>query len=121
MATMIPAFLCIDAEPDERSPVIGHRPWTGFESLVDFFDGLRSPLAERSGVEPHPTWFFRMDPVIERCFGRADFVVQNHRSSVERLLERGDHPAIHVHAHRWDEEGAHTYSDHADDAWARYC
>src|SRR5438105_7409541 len=114
MATMIPAFLSIDAEPNERSPVIGHHPWTGFESLVEFFDGLRSPLAERSGVAPHPTWFFRMDPVIERCFGRADFGVHNHRASVDRLLERGDYPAIHVHAHRWDEKGAYTYSDHAD-------
>src|SRR2546421_217337 len=87
MATMIPAFLSIDAEPNERSPVIGHHPWTGFESLVDFFDGLRAPLAERSGVEPHPTWFFRMDPVIERCFGRADFGVQ-----VDLTVEPGMEP-----------------------------
>src|SRR5438477_12604415 len=120
MATMIPAFLCVDAEPDERSPVIGPRPWTGFESLVDFFEGLRSPLAERSGVEPHPTWFFRMDPIIERCFGRLDFAVDRHRDLVELLSTRGDQFGIHVHAHRWDDERG-LYSDYADLAWASEC
>src|SRR5436305_9414117 len=87
---MIPAFLEIDAEPDESALEVGAVPWTGFVSIVKFIDELREPLAERSGVEPHPTWFFRMDPVIEQCFGRSDFVVQRHGSSVDRLIASGD-------------------------------
>ena len=121
MARMIPAFLSIDAEPDESDPAVGERPWTGFTSMVDFVDGLRDRLAERSGVEPHPTWFFRMDPAIEQCFGRADFVVHRHGATVDHLRARGDHFAIHVHPHRWDSEHGYVYSDHTDPGWGAHC
>src|SRR3954469_16569473 len=121
MKSLIPAVLSIDVEPDESEPGIGPRPWTGFTSLVEFIDGLRPLLAERSGVAPHPTWFFRMDPVIEACYGRPDFGVHNHRSTVDQLLERGDPMAIHVHAQRWDHDGGYPYSDHADPQWGASC
>lgn len=117
----IPAFLCIDAEPDESSPGIAPLPWTGFERIVAFFDQLRARLAEQSGLVPHPTWCFRMDPAIETCFGRSDFVVERHRASVERIVDAGDHLAIHVHPHRWDPVESHVYSDHTNEAWAVHC
>ena len=118
---MVPAFLCIDVEPDERSPSIGDQPWEGFGSVVELVEQLRGPLEERSGTAPHPTWFFRMDPVIERCFGRLDFAVHRHRDLVEHLSTRGDYFGIHVHAMRWDEERDFVYSDYADISWACHC
>jgi hypothetical protein len=121
MASMIPAFLCIDVEPDESAPDVAPRPWSGFASIVDFIERLREPLAERSGVAPHPTWFFRMDPVIETCFGSTDFAVQRHRGEVERILTSGDPLAIHVHPQRWDEGSGVVFSDHSDASWATRC
>jgi hypothetical protein len=118
---MIPAFLCIDVEPDSKAPEISDRPWQGFPDTVEFVDGLRGRLAECSGVEPHPTWFFRMDPGIETCFGRADFVMERHGDMVDRLASSGDQFGIHVHPHRWDEENEFTYSDHTDHDWGRHC
>ena len=118
---MIPAFLCIDAEPDQSELEPGERPWTGFASIVDFMDDLRRQLADQSGIAPHPTWFFRMDPIIDRCFGRSDFVALKHRSTIDRLREHGDQFAIHVHPQRWDDAGGFTYSDHTDPEWGRRC
>jgi hypothetical protein len=118
---MIPAFLCIDVEHDELAPAIGDRPWEGFASVVELVDRLRGPLAERSGTAPHPTWFFRIDPIVERCFGRLDFAVHRHRDLVEHLSARGDFFGLHVHSLRWDEERGLPYTDYADIDWACHC
>jgi len=118
---MIPAFLCIDVEPDEHAPAINDLQWKGFASIVELVERLREPLAERSGTAPHPTWFFRMDPIVERCFGRLDFAVHRHRDLVEQISARGDYFGIHVHAIRWDEKRSVAYSDYADIGWVRHC
>jgi hypothetical protein len=117
----IPAFFAIDVEPDSSSPEIGEAPWTGFTAIAEFIDGLRPRLAERSGVDPHFSWCFRLDPVVERCFGRLDFVVHRHGAEVDRLVTQGDRLGIHVHPQRWDEDGGYVYSEHLDPGWAPHC
>jgi hypothetical protein len=119
----IPAIWRIDVEPDEPDirPEPTPPPWRGFTAMATLVEELRPRLADRAGVEAHPTWFLRLDPNIERCFGQADFVVERYRGLLDRLLARGDRFGIHVHCHRWDERRQATYSDHADREWASYC
>jgi hypothetical protein len=62
----------------------------------------------------HPTWFLRLDPDIERSYGRVDFAVDHHRGLVDELRAHGDPFGIHVHYHRWDERRQVVYSDHAN-------
>jgi hypothetical protein len=55
--------------------------------MADLVKRLRQPLADRSGAAVHPTWFLRLDPDIERCYGRADFVVDHYRAQIDQLRE----------------------------------
>jgi hypothetical protein len=117
----IPAVWRIDVEPDEHQPEVRQKPWQGFVSTAALVEELREPLARRSGRAVHPTWFVRLDPDIERCFGQADFVVRRHSEVFDRLIGHKDPLGIHVHPHRWDEERSVAFSDHADDAWTTHC
>jgi hypothetical protein len=117
----IPAIWRIDIEPDDFQPGSGLPPWTGFIAMADLVERLRRPLADRSGVPVHPTWFLRLDPDIERCYGRADFVVNHYRTEINRLIEHVDPFGIHVHYYRWDERRRVSYSDHADTGWTLHC
>ena len=100
----IPAIWRIDVEPDDPQPGSGLPPWTGFVAMADLVERLRRPLSDRSGAPVHPTWFLRLDPDIERCYGRADFVVNHYRAEISRLLAHVDPFGIHVHYYRWDEQ-----------------
>jgi hypothetical protein len=120
-STPIPTVLRIDIEPDEFQPEVGQKPWQGFVSMATLTEGLRERLASRSGHPFHPTWFLRLDPDIERCFGRVDFVVHRHSDLFNRLVAHKDPLGIHVHPHRWDEKRLVAFSDHADDAWTTHC
>lgn len=113
-------FLCVDVEPDDHGAAVG-APWSGFSDAVDLMDGLRDGLRQRSGVEPHPTWFFRMDPAIAACYGSASYVVERHPELVAAVRDRGDQLGIHVHALRWDPEAAVGYSDYGDPDWPSHC
>jgi aromatic ring-cleaving dioxygenase len=97
------------------------KPWRGFVSIATLAEELRAPLASRSGHAFHPTWFLRLDPDIERCFGRVDFVVHRHSDLFDQLVAHKDPLGIHVHPHRWDEKRSVAFADHADDAWTTYC
>jgi hypothetical protein len=103
----IPAVWRIDVEPDEHQPEVGQKPWEGFVSIATLVEELRERLASRSGHAVHPTWFLRLDPDIERCFGQVDFVVRRHAELFDRLIA--------------DEKRSVGFSDHADDAWTTHC
>jgi aromatic ring-cleaving dioxygenase len=117
----IPAIWRIDVEPDEQQPEVGQKPWQGFVSVATLAEELRERLASRSGHAVHPTWFLRLDPDIERCFGQVDFVVHQHRDLLDRLVGHGDPLGIHVHPYRWDEKRSAAFADHADNAWTTHC
>lgn len=121
MKPPIPAIWRIDVEPDEYQPGCGLPPWSGFFALADLVERLRQPLADRSGAAFRPTWFLRLDPDIERCYGRADFVVDHYRAQFDQLRAQGDPFGIHVHYYRWDEQRSVSYSDHADTGWTTHC
>jgi len=117
----IPAVWRIDVEPDEHQPAVRQKPWQGFVSIAALVEELRERLASRSGHAVHPTWFLRLDPDIERCFGQVDFVVRRHHELFDRLIRQKDPLGIHVHPHRWDEERSVAFADHADNAWTTHC
>lgn len=117
----IPAVWRIDIEPDDFQPESGRPPWAGFLAAADLVDRLRDRLADRSGAAVHPTWFLRLDPDIERCYGRTDFVVDHYRAHLDRFRAQGDPLGIHVHYYRWDERRGVSYSDHADTGWTIHC
>ncbi len=117
----IPAVWRIDIEPDDFQPGSESAAWDGFVTMAELVERLRGRLGDRSGVPIRPTWFIRLDPDIERCFGRTDFIVHRNREHIDRLLARGDPVGIHTHFYRWDEQGHHSYTDVADDAWDIEC
>jgi hypothetical protein len=119
--TPIPTVWRIDVEPDDFQPDVNEQPWDGFVSMVKLVEGLRNRLAARSVRAVHPTWFIRLDPDIERCFGRHDYVVQRHGEEFAQLAHHQDPLGIHVHAHRWDAERSVTFSDYADNVWTTQC
>jgi len=63
----------------------------------------------------------RMDPDIERGFGRVDFVVRRYGKLFDQLAARGDPLGIHVHHYRWNPEQAVSFSDYADTFWTTHC
>ncbi len=117
----IPAILRIDIEPDEHSPKNDRAAWNGFVAMAGLVGKLRQPLADCSGSAVHPSWFFRLDPQIDRCFGRADFVVNCHRTLVDQIRAHDDPLGVHVHHYRWDEKKLVWYSDFADAGWTSHC
>lgn len=119
--TPIPAVWRIDVEPDDFQPNGKEQPWDGFVSMVKLVEDLRNRLADRSVRAVHPTWFIRLDPDIERCFGRHDYVVQRYGEEFAQLAHHQDPLGIHVHAHRWDAERSVIFSDHADNVWTTQC
>ena len=119
--TPIPTVWRIDVEPDDFQSDVKEQPWDGFVSMVKLVEGLRNRLADRSDRVVHPTWFIRLDPDIERCFGRHDYVVQRHGEEFAQLAHHQDPLGIHVHAHRWDAERSVTFSDFADNVWTAQC
>ena len=119
--TPIPTVWRIDVEPDDFQPDVKEQPWDGFVSMVKLVEGLRNRLADRSVRAVHPTWFIRLDPDIERCFGRHDYVVQRHGEEFAHLTHHQDPLGIHVHAHRWDAERSVAFSDYADNVWTTQC
>jgi hypothetical protein len=120
-ATPIPTVLRIDVEPDEHQPPPGERPWHGFLAMFDMVERLRRRLSDVTSHPVRPTWLIRLDPDIERAFGRADFPVRRHHDLFERILKHSDALGIHVHAARWNAEKAVVFSDFADETWIVEC
>lgn len=121
MKQPIPAIWRIDVEPDEFQPAVGAKAWEGFVATEELVGRLRISLKARSGQTVHPMWMLRLDPDVERCFGRADFVIHRHREQFDRIRAHADPMGLHVHPYRWDAVRQVAYSDHADHGWTRHC
>jgi hypothetical protein len=117
----IPTVLRIDVEPDEHQPPAGERPWDGLLAMFDMVEMLRRRLSDVTIHPVHPTWMIRLDPDIERAFGRTDFPVRRHHDVFDRILKHSDVLGIHVHAARWNTENAVVFSDFADETWTVGC
>jgi hypothetical protein len=89
--------------------------------MATSIERLRHRFADLSGHGMRPTWMVRLDPDIERAFGRVDFAVHRHADLFDQIRQHQDPMGIHVHAHRWDPVTSTVFSDYADEAWTTYC
>ena len=118
----VPAVLRIDVEPDDFQ-LRGQGSvdsWSGFHHCVKLVEHLRTVFGNRHTAF-NPTWLFRMDPEIERIFGRGDFITRSFQKTVRRLEANGDVMGIHVHPYRWDDDAGLVYSEHCDENWIAHC
>jgi hypothetical protein len=120
MDKIIPAVWRIDIEPDRFEARQSREPWHGFISVARLVETLRMQLAEQSGYPVRPTWFLRLDPHIEYCYGSVDFVVTQHEALLDRIIALKEPLGIHVHPYRWDRKQQVLFSEHSDQ-WAIEC
>lgn len=121
MAEMIPAILRLDIEPDDFDPADERCSWLGLRDLFDLVEKYRPILEDRAGASFNPSWFVRVDPDVERCWGHADHVIRTYPDVFEQIAAHGDSMGLHVHPLRWDAEKQEAFADHADFAWVEHC
>lgn len=118
----IPFIFCIDVEPDEReTDVVIPEDWKGFEEAFNSFNKLRPHLEKATGAPVSFSWFFRMDPQIERTYGQPAWVVERYGEAIKLLEQSGDELGLHTHAWRWSEDASRWVIDHGNQNWIDHC
>jgi hypothetical protein len=118
----LPIVLCIDVEPDSRTPAGAEAgPWIGFEVFAERAPKLRSRLEAVTGRPANFTWFLRMDPQVEQFWGSASWVHDAYGRALNGFAAEGDDLGLHTHTWRWDDTGGAWVADFADDEWGRHC
>lgn len=118
----VPLVLCVDVEPDARSfKPDAPSPWDGLPRSLDLLEEFRGAVASATGRPAHVSWFLRMDPQVERGYGRMAWVVDGHPEIFDRLCAAGDHFGLHVHVPRWDAAAGDWVIDYADAGWVDDC
>jgi hypothetical protein len=118
----IPVIVCLDVEPDEREIDRNAKEnWRGFEETSRFFIDLRPQLERATGAPVKFSWFFRMDPQIERIYRKPGWVVSRYGDVIKELEMAGDEIGLHTHAWRWDEARQRWISDYGDQTWVNHC
>ena len=100
----IPTVLCIDVEPDGRSPDVGS-PWLGFEGMLGWAQERREWLAALTGRPVAFSWLLRMDAQVEEVTGSRTFLVDRFADALGSLRAAGDGLGIHTHTWRRDRSG----------------
>ena len=114
------AILLIDVEPDER--IMGDcNTWSGTHSAMALLDGVRAELETRTRQPVAFNWIIRMDPQVEKIWGRADWTTHSLPGLLAAISHHGDHPGIHVHLWKWHEKRQQWYSEFNDVAWLELC
>lgn len=117
-----PVVMCIDVEPDERSPSPRRTArWTGFERSYRLVRLLRPHLEEVTGSAVHLSWFLRMDPQIEVLHGDARWPALRYADELAGLVAAGDELGLHTHAWRWDPGRGGWINDIGDGDWQERC
>ena len=118
----IPAFLCIDVEPDEFAlPEHGPASWAGYADMMRVVARLRSSLASVATALPRFCWMLRMDRQVAATSGAAGYAVEAFSKDIATLIEAGDAFGIHVHPLRWSEPQGTWLHDFADSVWMAEC
>lgn len=117
----VPVVFSVDVEP-HGFQLSGEwaRRTTGFAETVALVERTRPALHDATGAAPSFGWYFRMDPQIERVFGRADHLVRT-SDDIDALRARGDHFGAHTHPLRWSDSRGEWVHDIADPSWTVEC
>lgn len=118
----IPAVITVDVEPDgifidPAKPL----PWRGFESASECLGAWRRRFSAATANPAHYTWLLRMDPQIEKTYGRADWAARRYSSFFRVFEKEGDEVGLHTHAFRWEEREKVWVIDHGNPDWVAYC
>ena len=114
-----PIVLMLDVEPDERRA--GETdPWLGTQAAVEAMAAWRVEAARRTGTTVQLNWFLRLDPQVEKLFGRVDFVPHSLPALIASMERHQDHAGIHTHLCRQNPAGR-WYSEFTDVAWLEHC
>jgi hypothetical protein len=81
----------------------------------------RPLLAARTRAAARFSWFWRMDPQIERTYGNADWAVRRYANQVADAERWGDEIGLHTHAWRWDAALNRWIADHDNRTWIEQC
>jgi hypothetical protein len=115
----IPVIVCVDVEPD-----VGDRPapgrWPGASATHRWLDRRRADIESVTGRAPVVSWFLRMDPQIEDCYGAATHAVDAHESLISDVIDRDEPLGLHIHAWRRDAVLGWV-DDYRDPAWVAHC
>jgi peptidoglycan/xylan/chitin deacetylase (PgdA/CDA1 family) len=119
---VIPAFLCVDVEPDINDPPANQSPgWDGYDAVDGQLERLRRELVAVTGASTNFSWYFRMDPQMTALYPRSDHAASSNPDRIERLAALGDSFGLHVHPERWFDERGAWVDDYADRAWNLEC
>ena len=110
----------VDLEPDEQ--VCGpHDPWTGTQRAREELRPLRLRLEQATGAPVQFNWFVRLDPQIEKTWGRPDWVAMACPDLLREIRASGDFTGMHVHTWKWHPRRETWFNDFADAAWRAHC
>ncbi|MEM1369280.1 MAG: hypothetical protein AAGG02_14990, partial [Cyanobacteria bacterium P01_H01_bin.15] len=116
-----PFIFSIDVEPDPRL-VAEHtqEPWHGFEQTVRLLTEFRPRLEDATGSKVQFSWFLRMDPQIEKSYGRPDWINHRYGNFLEEFTAQGDTVGLHTHSWRWHKKG-YYFNDFGSRKWTEHC
>jgi len=118
----IPILFCIDTEPDDRLVSRDDPPpWEGLQATHELLTQYRPRFEAATGSPVHYTWFYRLDPQIELCYGSPAWPFTHYRNYLDDFLEAGDEIGLHPHAWRWDDERNAWVADHGNQPWIDEC
>jgi hypothetical protein len=96
----VKAVLCIDLEPDVRTPDPGATvDWVGAERLLENDEWLRSRLGGQV-----LNWFLRLDHQVEHLHGNIGWAAERFADELQGLIVNGDEIGAHPHHWRWSGE-----------------
>jgi hypothetical protein len=122
MNSTIPVIMCIDVEPDDRSPHPDRPcPWRGYVTTHDCFGQLRKKISGATGSPARFSWFFRLDPQVARVYGSPDWALRQYPELVAESQGHGDEIGLHAHPARWDEDGRFWVAEFGAQSWIEHC
>lgn len=114
-------LLLIDIEPDPRKTRGNAREWEGSQIALPHLESLRRQFEKCTRKRVSFNWYIRVDPQIEKSWGRADWFTKACPQILGTIKEHGDGCGIHPHLWRWNERHGEWFNDFNDPDWTAEC
>jgi hypothetical protein len=101
MFSVVRAVLCVDLEPDSRTPdPSAEAEWRGADRIIDDHRWLRDRMGNGA-----INWFLRFDHQVEHLHGDIRWPGDRFALALNALIDGGDEVGVHPHHWRWTGEG----------------